>query len=158
MPVLIDGHNLLWSIHHTDKDAPSISDIRLCHIVNRYLKRSGEKGEIVFDGTGPRDKTEFDNTDKLQVSFSGLGVEADSIIEAKITASTAPKRLIVVSSDRRVRNAARKRQATAIKSEVFWSQLQKRLRRKHSPKEPAEKRFGLTESETQQWLKFFDMQ
>ena len=156
--LIIDGHNLLHSIIKIDHESEPISDVQLCWVVNRYLKLIGEKGEIVFDGTGPRDKSAFDNISNLEVSFAGLGTDADTVIENKIRANTAPKRLSIVSSDRRLRDAARTRKATAVKSEVFWGNLQKQLRRKRPVKEPEAKRMGLSESETKQWLEFFGIE
>jgi len=157
MPVIIDGYNLLHSIQKTSEDSESITDVQLCWIVGRYLGLTNEKGEIVFDGTGPPDKSRFDNISNLEVFFAGLATDADTVIEDKIKANTAPKRLTVVSSDRRLRDAARARRATAVKSQVFWDNVQKQLRRKRTIKEPPAKRRGLTESETRQWLKFFDL-
>jgi len=158
MPLIIDGHNLLWAVQKAGEGAESISDIQLCWIVGRYLKQTGESGEIVFDGTGPVDKSQFDNITNLQVLFVGRATDADSVIEQKIEVSTAPRRLTVVSSDRRLRNAARARKATAVKSEVFWNDVAKQLSRKRAAKEPPEKRLGLTESETQQWLRIFGLE
>jgi predicted RNA-binding protein with PIN domain len=156
--LIIDGHNLLHSIQQTGEDSEPISDVQLCRILSGYLKLIDEKGEIVFDGTGPRDKSGFDNISNLEVFFAGLGTDADTVIEDKIKASTAPRRLTVVSSDRRLRDAARARKATAVKSEVFWNNLRKQLRRKKTFKEPTAKRRGLTESETEQWLEFFGIE
>ena len=158
MPLIIDGHNLRWSVQKTDEDLKSITDLQLCYVVSRYLKLTGEKGEIVFDGTGPSDKNRFDNINNLEVSFAGLAADADTVIEDKIRANTAPKRLTIVSSDRRLRAAARARKAAAVKSDVFWTNLQKRLSQSRTIKEPPAKRWGLSESETEQWLKFFDLE
>jgi hypothetical protein len=158
MPFLIDGHNLLHSIHKATEDFESLSEIQLCRIVTRYLTQIGERGEMIFDGTGPQDKSPFENMGDLEVAFAGLGTDADTVIEQKIRISTAPRRLTVVSSDRRLRRAAQKRKATAVRSDVFWSDVQKQLRRRTKAREPAEKRFGLSESETQQWLEFFGLE
>jgi len=156
--VIIDGYNLLWSIQKVSETAESISDLQLCHIIGRYLKLISEKGEIIFDGPGPRDKSGFDNISNLEVFFAGLAADADTVIEDKIKASTAPKRLTIVSSDRRLRDAARSRKAAAIKSQVFWGNVCKQLTRKKIIQEPVEKRRGLTESETKQCLKFFGLE
>jgi hypothetical protein len=118
----------------------------------------GEKGEVVFDGTGPPDKTVFDNIGNLEVSFAGLGSDTDTVIEDKIKASTAPKRLTIVSSDRRLRKAARARKAASVKSEIFWADLQKQLSRKAVVEEPAAKREGISESETKKWFEFFGLE
>jgi len=158
MSVIIDGHNLLRSIQKAFEDFESITALRLCRIVSRYLKLVRESGEIIFDGTGPPDKSEFDNISNLEVLFAGLGSDADTVIEDKITASTAPRRLTIVSSDRRLRDAARARKATVVKSQVFWNGLQKQLSRKSTIKEPAAKREGLSKGETEQWLKFFGLE
>ncbi|MFZ0034604.1 MAG: NYN domain-containing protein [Sedimentisphaerales bacterium] len=158
MAVIIDGHNLLHLIQKEDQDSGPTSDVQLCHIISRYLKRINEKGEIIFDGTGPRDKSQFDDISNLEVFFAGLRSDADTVIEEKIKASTAPKGLTVVSSDRRLRDAARKRKATAVKSQVFWNDVQKQLSRKNKIKEPPAKREGISESETDQWLKIFDLE
>jgi len=158
MPFLIDGHNLLHSILKTSEDFEPVTDIQLCNILGRFLKKIGEKGRIVFDGTGPRDKTGFDNIANPEVVFSGLNIEADTVIENAIKANTAPKRLIVVSSDRRIRKAAQARKAKAVKSELFWINVLKQLSRKQKTStEPAEKHIGLTEAETDKWLDFFDL-
>ena len=156
--IIIDGHNLLHSIQKVDEDLGSISDVGLCRIVGRYLKLTGQSGEIIFDGTGPRDKSGFDNIIDVEVFFAGLGTDTDTVIEDKIIASTAPKRLIIVSSDRRLRKAARARKATSVKSEVFWNNVHKQLSRKKPIKEPSGKRRGLSESETRQWLEFFGLE
>lgn len=158
MPVIIDGYNLLHSVQKTDEDFESISDVQLCWIVSRYLKKTRENGEIIFDGTGPRDKSGFDNIENLEVLFVGLATDADTVIEDKIRINTAPKRLTIVSSDRRLRDAARARKAAAIKSQIFWNNLQKRLSRSRTIKEPAAKRLGLNNGETEQWLKFFGLE
>jgi len=156
MPVIIDGHNLLWLVQKLSENFHSIDGVGLCRIISGYLKLTGEKGEIIFDGTGPPDKSGFDNISNLEVFFAGVGKDADTIIEDKIRASTAPRRLTVVSSDRRLQKAARTRKAPVVKSNVFWSNLQKQLSRKKTISEPAAKRHGLSESETEQWLKFFE--
>ncbi len=155
---IIDGHNLLHSIHKEDPNSGPIRDVQLCWIVGRYLKQIGQSGAIIFDGTGPRDKSEFDNVSNLEVLFAGLGTDADTVIEDKIGANTAPRRLTIVSSDRRLRKAARARKAISVKSEVFWNNIQKQLTRKKTIKEPSAKRQGLTDGETKQWLEFFGLE
>jgi len=137
--VIIDGHNLLHSIHKEVADSGSISDFGLCRIIGRYLNLTGQKGEIIFDGTGPQDKSGFDNISNLEVFFAGLGTDTDTIIEDKISTSTSARSLTIVSSDRRLRKAARARKATSLKSDVFWNDVLKQLNRKRPEKEPPAK-------------------
>jgi predicted RNA-binding protein with PIN domain len=154
MPVIIDGHNLLWSVQNAEENA-SITDITMCRILDSYFGLAKENAEIIFDGTGPPDKTEFNNIKNLQVTFSGRSCDCDTVIEQRILASTAPKLLTIVSTDRRLRDAASTRKANSIKSEDFWDNVKKRLDRQKPVKEPPGKRHGLTESETELWLKTF---
>ena len=157
MMFIIDGHNLLHAIPKVDESMALITDLQLCRIVDNFLKQTGNSGEIIFDGIGPPDKTGFDNMSRLEIFFSGLNTDTDTIIEDKISASTAPKRLIIVSSDRRIRKAARARKAISLKSEEFWNNIDKQLSKKRRKKEPEAKRSGLSESETKQWLDFFGL-
>jgi len=156
MPVIIDGHNLLWSVRNLE-EGTSITDVKLCQILDSYFRVVGTIAEIIFDGVGPPNKTEFDNVKNLEITFSGRASDCDTVIEQRILASTAPKLLTVVSSDRRLRDAAAARKAIAVKSEDFWSDVEKRLAKQRKSKEPPGKRGGLTESETELWLKAFGL-
>jgi len=89
--LIIDGHNLLHSIVKIGRDPDAITDLQICWVISRYLKAIGERGEIIFDGTGPRDKSRFDNIANLEVFFAGLGSDADTVIEDKLRAN---KRLL----------------------------------------------------------------
>lgn len=59
----------------------------------------------------------------LDVVYAGAGREADDVIELLIARDSAPRRLLVVSTDRRIARAARRRQARSISSEDFLRQL-----------------------------------
>ncbi len=152
---IIDGHNLLHTILKLDELFNPVTDIQMCRIINGFLKLTGQRGELIFDGSGPKEKNAFENLSHLEVSFAGAGMDADTVIENKIKADTAPKRLIIVSSDRRLRKAALVRKAVSIKSDEFWAALNKQLEKKRPEREPGGKRQGLSESETNHWLKFF---
>ncbi|KPK40780.1 MAG: hypothetical protein AMJ65_10365 [Phycisphaerae bacterium SG8_4] len=151
---VIDGYNLRHAIRKAEETSEAIGDLELCMVVSRYLKLIGRGGEMIFDGAGPPDKSSFDSVGNLEVVFAGLGADADTVIEDKISASTSPRRLTVVSSDRRLRKAAQTRRCSSLKSEAFWDNVQKQLNRKRPVREPAAKRQGLSESETDQWLDF----
>jgi len=158
MPVIIDGTNLLWALHEAFEERTITTEMQLCGVLERYFASSEEAGEVVFDGAGPPDQSAFAGRGNLEVVFSGFQTDADTVIEEKIKANTAPRRLTVVSSDRRLRQAAAARKATAVKSERFWEQVQKELTRpKPAEKEPQEKREGLTESETEKWMDLFGL-
>ena len=76
----------------------------------------------------------------INVAFSGPHREADDLIEARISASSAPGRLTVVSSDRRVMTAARKRGCPVLSSKVFLERLAldaQRPRRRPTDRSPS---------------------
>jgi predicted RNA-binding protein with PIN domain len=152
---IIDGYNLLWSVHKVSERSEEVSEARLCRLIGRYLRIIADEGQVVFDGIGPPDKTAFSNTAGVEVIFTGSKTDADSFIEAKINSDTAPRRLIIVSSDRSIRKAAGLRKAVSLKSEQFWRDVISVLSKKDKVQEPAEKRQGLDQAQTGQWLKYF---
>ncbi len=158
MPYLIDGYNLLWSIFKNDEHFEPVDDAGLVSTLSLYCQDVADFGEVVFDGIGPPNKRPFKQITQLDVIFSGQGIEADDVIEDKIAMCRSPKKLCVVSSDRRVRYAGEKAKAQVIRSDEFWAMVLKRLLRKRGPKEPVGKRHGVTDSETREWLKQFGLE
>jgi predicted RNA-binding protein with PIN domain len=157
MLLLVDGYNLLWAVKKLTEQESVVTDVRMCWYVNEYLRKIKQMGEMIFDGVGPPDKRGFDGFTNLEIIFSGRDIEADTVIENKIRINSAPKGLTVISSDRRVRDAAKTRRAISIKAEDFWLGLTKELEKKERIKEPKQKRHGLTDGETDYWLKEFEM-
>jgi predicted RNA-binding protein with PIN domain len=155
---IVDGNNLLWAIHERFDDREVAAEIDLCRVLGRYFAMTAEDGQIVFDGSGLARRGDFESVTHVEVVFAGFHKDSDTIIEEKIRANTAPRRLTVVSSDRRLRKAAAMRKATAVKSEDFWEEVQKELRRRKPQKrEPQAKREGLTEGETEHWMDLFGL-
>lgn len=157
MPFLIDGYNLLRAIQKLDEQFDVLDEAGLCRILSQYLKRKRSHGQVIFDGLGPPDKSDLSGFGNVEVYFSGQELEADDVIEDKILSNTAPKSLIVVSTDRRIRAAAQKRKAVSVRSELFFDEITKTLERKTITPEPKEKRGDLTDAEAQQWIDFFDL-
>src|SRR3954447_14751388 len=79
---------------------------------------------IVFDANSPPADFELETSYKGLTLIFALGDEnADARIEQLIGQHSVPKSLTVVSSDRRVRQAATRRKARAIKAEDFLDLL-----------------------------------
>ncbi len=158
MPLIVDGYNLLRFVQ-SEGHFENLVEVGLCRILSDYLVSVRDRGHIIFDGTGPPDKHDLEQLGgltNLEVYFSGADYEADEIIMQKIEDSSAPKSLIIVSTDREIRAAAAARKATSVRSDVFWQVLISRLEtQQKAVHEPKEKRRGITESETDQWLDFF---
>jgi predicted RNA-binding protein with PIN domain len=155
---IIDGDNLLWALRQTLEEREITTELEMCRVLSRYFALTGEPGQVVFDGAGPADHSAFDAIANPEILFAGFHRDADSVIEEKLKANTSPRRVTVVSSDRRLRKAAALRKAAGIKSEDFWELVRKELGRKKPRKqEPQEKREGLSESETEQWMDLFGL-
>lgn len=146
MPYLIDGYNLLRAIQRFEEFA-LFDEVELCRTVAEFLRIVQSRGHMVFDGMGPPDKRPLGGIRGLEVYFSGENLEADDIIEDKIADNTAPKSLVVVSSDRRLRDAAKRRKAVSITSDEFWVFLMTQFEKaeKRPAPEPREKRGGITD-------------
>jgi len=153
--LIIDGHNLLRSIQNTDDESASLTDLQLCDLLSRYLQSIREEGEIIFDGSGPSSKHPYENIEKLEVIFAGQSSDADTVIENRIKSDPSPRRLLIVSSDLRLRDAARVNKSQSVKSDAFWLSIKKELNRRQKRQEPRAKRTGISESETEQWMKAF---
>ncbi len=155
MPHIVDGYNLLRWIQSSNEEYAMLEEAGLCRLLCQYLGRIGDRGHIYFDGIGPPDKTELGGLAGLEVYFSGTEKEADDLIEEKISDNTAPRRLIVVSDDRRIRKAAQQKKAVSVRCEPFWMMIQNLLGRGTLTREPKEKRTGISQLETDQWMDFF---
>lgn len=155
--LIIDGYNLLRAIQAGYDEYASITDSQMCRLISSFARLKKDKAKIVFDGIGPPDKTPLKNIARVEVVFSSQYKEADDIIEQLIIANTAPKLLTVVSSDRRIRAAAKKRKAISISSFEFWQTLTKELSKPGKIREPREKLIGISDGETNHWLKEFGL-
>lgn len=154
--LIIDGYNLLRAVQNLLEQASEFSDIQLCRMIDEYLYRTKKRGQIVFDGVGPKDKSAFNNLRELEVTFSGTNREADDVIEKLILENTAPRNLIVVSNDRRIKTAVNKRKAIAADCVDFWTEVIRQLEKKRKKRpEPEGKFIGISEAETEYWLREF---
>jgi hypothetical protein len=89
----------------------------------------------------------------VRVTYSGSATADDALI-AILAADSAARRLVVVSTDREIQAAARRRRAKPVRSDEFWAQVQRDLARPDRvPLEPPEKRAGLTPAEGAAWLR-----
>lgn len=137
--LLIDTSNVLHVTgvlpsHLAGLDVPGLARLIAA---SRYARR---RAVLVCDGLGPRpgaegarpgaDAMASTNTAPsgrevagLDVVYAGANQEADDVIERLIAHDSAPRRLLVVSTDRRLVRAARRRRAQSIASEAFLRHL-----------------------------------
>ncbi|MGI9607709.1 MAG: NYN domain-containing protein [Acidimicrobiales bacterium] len=110
--VLVDGYNV------TKEAQPELAlDAQRDWLENRLIglaARTNARFEVVFDGasvvvagSGRRDPA-------VRISYSPEGVEADDVIIDRVAAMAADRAVVVVSSDRRVRDGAESRGANLL--------------------------------------------
>lgn len=127
----------------------------LCLRLGQWARLTGEKVAVIFDGPAPSELVARQTGDpNVAVAYSGSGISADDALNETIEADSAARLLLVVSSDREVARAARRRKAKTMRSDAFWAMVQHDLERpKPQPLEPPEKRRGLGPTETERWLR-----
>jgi predicted RNA-binding protein with PIN domain len=162
---LIDGYNLLFAYLGTP---PSRKLSRALERGRRRLLelvRSGHDGEladvtVIFDaahapGNAP---AELDYRG-IHVTFAVHDERADDLIETIIRRASAPRRLTVVSDDRRIQQAARRRHCAVRGCADYLEALEHRKlgAKPHAAEEPQGVRKPNTVSteEAQSWLAEF---
>ena len=164
MAIIIDGYNLLHAANIVAEGPGKYTLEKSRRSVLRAvaaLLSAKERATttVVFDGKdappGLKKVAEFAG---MTVLFSEPGTEADDVIEELIKSNTVPRRLVVVSGDHRLHRAARRRQATAIDSDVWY---QKRLldrrhnRAEQSQQNPEQNDKQLSKQEVADWMEEF---
>lgn len=155
MPYVIDGNNVLHALRKAGLEADRQELVNLLE----KLAAAGEPVTVVFDGLGPRGPRQKKIiSETVDVLFGGQA-PADELVMQVIKDNTAPRRLHVVSTDRQLRAAARRRRCPAIRSEDFVPLLLAAgERRPRRPGEPSEKFRGLTDDQSRRWLSEFGLE
>lgn len=159
MALLIDGYNLL----HVTGLIGSTFEASRAALLN-FLAAALDTAErsrttIVFDAAEapPGLPSEY-TVAGIQVYYARGYESADALLEELIAAHHTPKKLTVVSSDRRVQRAAKKRKALAVESHAWYHQAADRLqgRRKGKVDLPDVKPdVPLTPGEVAVWMRVF---
>jgi hypothetical protein len=121
--LLIDTYNVLLVAgvlppHLAGLDVPGLVELLLS---SRYARR---QAVLVCDGTPPREPEPAPRTAPgIAVRYAGPERSADDVIRAILDASSAPRAVLLVSSDRELRRAARRRRARSVPSPEFLREL-----------------------------------
>lgn len=163
MLLLIDGYNVL---HLTGllghRIGPgSLQRARqalLNQLVSLLEPAERERTTVVFDARDPpSDRPRTYRHQGIQVRFCERGGDADTLIEDLIQLETAPRRLTVVSSDRRIQRAARRRKARAVDVPVWYAELSHRRRARAEKEVQAKPPVPLLEEDVRYWLRRFGL-
>jgi uncharacterized protein len=156
---VIDGYNLLHAMgilgSRVGPGGLEKARSRLLGLLAGTFEAKSAAITVVFDAARalPGGTPEIE-VRGLHVVFAVGEQEADDVIERLIRQASAPKSLHVVSDDRRVQRAARRRHGVALGCEQFLQRLDK-MRRRQAPAPPSDKQEGLSEEETRSWLQEF---
>ena len=150
-----------YNIYHAAKKAleqwSDITVMTLCNYIAGDLNYIKQPGKMIFDGVRPRGRDDIAQLGGMWIYYSGdYDTDADTLIEEIIDHDSAPKRLTIVSSDRRVRAAAKRRKAISLTSRDYLAEMVRRYDRPApTPRDAKQKFQGLTPAETKYWMKVF---
>lgn len=131
MPLIIDCYNVL----HTTMPPmlAGLGEAGLCHALARTTWASAGGGlggiTVVADGRPKPLGVVESPVAVVDLVYAGSHRSADDLIIDLINAYSAPRRLTVVSSDRVIRAAARRRRARDMSSDDFIDKLCHQLRK-----------------------------
>ncbi len=128
MPLIIDTFNVL---HMTGVLPPDLSgmDIEELRGVISLSRFRNQTITLVCDGVQPLELRRQPDDDQqraltnISMIWSGTDTDADTLIEILVAQNSAPRRLTVITSDRRLTRVIRKRRVRIMTSESFLSRL-----------------------------------
>lgn len=129
---IIDGYNLMHSVGYARERYGQGGLERSRHrllrfLVNRLDREERRRTTIVFDArTIPFEGVRQQKFEEITILFNQAGSDADTLIEELILEHSAPKQLEVVSGDRRLQRAIKRRKGIAVESEDFARMLRER--------------------------------
>lgn len=161
--LIVDGYNLMHAAgiarqRYAQGDMQKCRNELEIHIAGLLSESALKRTTVVYDAfSSPGDDQRVFHRRGLKVIFAPQGKDADGEIERQLNAHSAPRQVIVVSSDHRLHKAARRRKARCIDSNVFLEQLEREPR-------PTSRRHGSgrgpnlneTADELRQWEKVFE--
>ncbi len=159
MGLIIDTYNVLHSGLPEAPDEPGADILHLAERIATSRFRAETQVMLVCDGVPPAGVSFPASHRNCRILFAGAGREADALIEDLIRENSAPARLLVVSSDRRILKAAKKRRARTLTSPEFLFQLAAPAGpERATPADAgpaAHKGRELKDGEVRQWIDYF---
>jgi len=120
--LLIDAYNVLLTPGVLPLGLAGVDLTGLAHLIERgrYRRRAAV---LVCDGRSKSLSEQELKIGSVRVVYAGAGADADSLIERMLDEDSAPRRFLVVSSDRRISKAAGRAGAATLTSSAFLQQL-----------------------------------
>lgn len=159
--LLIDAFNVLHATGVLPEHLAGLELAGLAALVERS-RHAGRPVTFVCDGVRPGAGHAGPSAARIgdaSVLYAGGGREADAEIEKIIERSSFASRLLVVSSDNRIRKASRRRGAAWIRSESFLKQLAEDAERSRPDPLPSfVHEIPLSPAEVGHWLEVFGLE
>jgi hypothetical protein len=116
MQVVVDAWNVL---HVQGLLPPGLAGLDLAGLGRLMLASRWREGHITLVCDGAIQSRPKGVPGPIRLIWSGVEREADDVIETLITKSTTPRRLVIISSDNRIRRAAKRRRCKHLASDQF---------------------------------------
>ena len=156
MAYLIDGNNLLGHISPSHLIKETKSKLELAYKLLIFQKLKKTKIFLVFDGPLDLDLISQDFQQKsFSIIYPGLEEDADCIIKKIIDKQSDLRRFYVVSSDRDIKDYARRQGAISLSCPEFTKQLKLVLKKYKKYQEMKKDASSLSPLEINHWLKIF---
>ncbi len=161
MTLIIDGYNLLHAsgVFGATRGPRGFEQSRVA-LLDMLVDVLGEQASttiVVFDAARAPDGLPAQLIHGgIRVWFAREYPDADSLIEELVEDDTAPGHLIVVSSDRRLQVAARRRRAKAVSCEE-WLAEARQIRRSRGRASPDAKPPEPSPEEAEYWKNYFGL-
>jgi uncharacterized protein len=165
--IIIDGYNLLHTLG-TRRSLGGPGNLQRAReeLAGRIAARlePDQRGRttIVFDANSEnRELPAVLEVQGIRVEFARGFADADSKIELMLQQHSAPRSVVVVSNDRRVRQAAERRRARAVDCETWFDSLglqtaeEERATAERETGEDLKERGGMSAAEREVWLQLF---
>lgn len=120
MPLLVDTYNVLHVVGVLPPDLAGLDPHTLATLISTS-RFAHDSPRLICDGT-PRPGIPT-TVGTVRIEYAGGGIKADDLIAILVDASSAPRRLTVVSSDRGVTDHAARRKCKTFTSEEFLAHL-----------------------------------
>jgi predicted RNA-binding protein with PIN domain len=154
MAYLIDGNNLLGRIApHELRERSGREGLVVRLLAFQRVTRS--RIHLVFDGNPEATPTDIVVNPKFTIHYPGEGQSADDVIKDMIGRQTDRRRFFVVSSDRAIRDMARKKGLESVTSDVFARELKAVLKEGKTLRELEKRSVAPTGLEVDLWSEVF---
>lgn len=159
MRYLIDGYNLLHAMGLLcGKVGPHGLEKARLALLGRLCGDHGAGTDavtVVFDASrSPPDAAAEEEHRGIHILYA-LESEADDVIETLIQHEATPRQLMVVSDDRRIQQAGRRRHCPVRGCLDYLEEMEHQRRRKPAPSEAFAKPESISSEEAEHWLREF---